>query len=440
MKNKNTNIGNWLKEKRLKTGMDTHQLADMAHIGQSQVSRIETGKSSITLNAMVSLSWALKIGAAELSYETNTPERIVRNPEIRDVNLLTDKLFMYDIEAIYARHFNSQEEVLLKEIAPTLQSAYQEANKKNKIAYDAVQKQIRYAIAHGQSIPNPQKISSEFLWDYYLSNAALTLDDAGAYLAMSRKEANIILDKMSKKTGISQSIISRIEQGQTERLGMDEIAALDKVIGAKGKVFSMFWDALEFRLGMRRNRFYINGFGFSPFFWQSYPLADLFVKLARWTEAYTSLDWLSEFRQAGYYENLPELVPMDFQNENNPGALSERIFSRLQLSLSLLVEGDKDDVEALGGTFVLDPSVKKLWQIVEKAFTQEPIGQQALLLLRGSQTTDPDYQGMFRAILQEIIRKDDEFRQKMLDYLTIIPAGEGAPTWVPGTIELEDLT
>ena len=156
------------------------------------------------------------------------------------------------------------------------------------------------------------------MWDYYTEGGVLTLDDAAAYLTLSRVNAKMKLETLSSRPPGSPGIINRIEQGQTERLALEDITKLDAALNANGKIFSMFWHALEFQLGISRNRFYIYGSGMSPFAWPAYPLADVFVKLARWTELYTSLAWLKTFRDDDVYENLADLAPADYIDNNNP--------------------------------------------------------------------------------------------------------------------------
>ena len=62
-------IAVWLKHKRLEAGLDLRQLASIAGTNQGQISRVETGKSELSLNSLVLLVWALKIDTAELISE-----------------------------------------------------------------------------------------------------------------------------------------------------------------------------------------------------------------------------------------------------------------------------------------------------------------------------------------------------------------------------------
>jgi transcriptional regulator with XRE-family HTH domain len=437
MTKKHSHIGKWLKEKRLKADYDTHTLANQAGIGQSQVSRIETGTSGLTLNALISLARVLGITPDELASETATPRVIDRRPEVRDVSNLSDKLFIYDLEAFFYKYFLQQDESLFSFLSIYFHEAYISASKNREVSFDDVQKQVRHAIILGQKIPNPKNISQELLWDYYLENGVVSLDDAAAYLALSRKEARLTLEELSGRTGIAQSIINRIEQGQTERLGLDEIANLDTALNADGKIFSMFWHGLEFQMGISRNRFYIYGSGMSPFAWSSYPLADVFVKLARWAELYSSLKWLIDFRESQPYEPLSERIPIDYLYNYDLPSLSRKAFEYLRLSLPHLVHGKDAGADTLGGKFVIDPAVINLWNRIEKQMLKHPLGLTTLSLLR-DHISNEDYHGMFRAVLQETLRQNEDFRTQLMDNLNLLIDNVEAPTWVPGKWKIED--
>lgn len=429
-KNKD-HIGSWLKEKRTEFGLDTHQLADLAHIGQSQVSRIETGNSSLTLNTLISISWALNIDAEVLASEASTPKVIERKPVVRTRSGLTNRLFSYDLEALFFKYFLEQDENLLAFLTLHFREAYLAASKGRLVDFDDIQKQVRHAVVLGQKIPPPKNTPVERLWDYYTEGGVLTLDDAAAYLTLSRLNAKMKLETLSAATGIAQSIISRIEQGQTERLALEDITKLDAALNANGKIFSMFWHALEFQLGISRNRFYIYGSGMSPFAWQAYPLADVFVKLARWTELYTSLTWLKTFRDEDVYENLADLAPADYIDNNNLERLSAKTFDYLRLSLPHLLHGGDPNPDISGGRFVIEPSVLSFWNYVQKQVEQHPLGLETLALLREHASSE-DYHGMFRAVLQEVLRQNKDFRNRLMDDMNFLSDAPEPPRWVAG--------
>ncbi len=436
--NNESSIGQWLKEKRVKNQWDTHKMAAMAGMGQSQISKIETGGSSLTMNALISLSWALKIDIEEVAEKTNTPLVIGRQPEIRDKANLPNRLTSYDLEALFFKYFLRQDEKLLTSLTLYFREAYFVASQRRNVDFDDVQKQVRQALMLGQRIPLPKRITMEVLWEHYSENGILTLDDAAAYLVLSRTKASMTLQQLSNATEIAQSILSRIEQGQTERLGLDDIAKIDKVLGAEGRIFSMFWHALEFQLGISRNRFYIYGDAMSPFAWHAYPLADTFVKLARWTELYSSFSWLKSFREQdeNLYQNLAELAATDYIDNNNLARLSGKTFDYLQLSLPHLLLGSNDTPDVMGGKFILDQSTVNLWNFVKQEIEKHRLGPDTIALMREN-TNCEDYQGMFRAVLQERLKEDEKFRNKLMDTLNWLTDQPQPPTWAAGKGKIE---
>lgn len=427
-KNENS-IGSWLKKQRETLHLDARTLGSLANIGQSQVSRIESGYSSLTLSALISLSWALNIDPREVAAGIGTPEVIKRKSAVRNKTELTNKLFSYDLEALFYKYFFHQDEQLLTFLALHFHEAYLAASKQRLVDFDDVQKQVRHAVVLGKKIPLPKRTPMNLLWGYYTEGGVLTIDDAASYLVQKRLSAGMTLEDLSKKTDLAQSIISRIEQGQTERLVLDDVIKLDAALNTNGEIFSMFWHALEFQLGISRNRFYVYGSGTSPFVWQAYPLADVFVKLARWTEIYTSLDWLKALRDEEVYENLAYLAPADSINSNSPERLSARAFDCLRLSLPHLLHGSDEKPDISGGRFVIEPSVLSLWKLIQNQVEQHPLGPDMLALLR-DHVSDTDYHGMFRAVLQEVIRQDYDFRDRLTEKLKQFPPTPKPPIWV----------
>jgi len=437
MKKDIDSIANWLRGKRENLGLGTDDLSKICRIDQSHISRIETGKLGLTLNALVNLCWVLGIDNDELAKETGTPRLIEHKAIIKNKEMLSDKIFIYDLEAAYRKYYARQDDTFFQFIAQKFHQAYKSASK-STISYEFMEKRVRQAVVYGLAMPAPTRTTPDFLWDYYVENAVVTLSDTGLYLRLLREAKKLTIDDFSEKTHMAKSILSRIEQGQTERLGVKEINLLDDELGAEGRVFSMFWQAIEFKQGICRNRFFSSGQERQkPYVWSAYPLVDIFVKLARWTEQYSSLEWLHEFRNEAVYHQVINSEPIDYFDGNNLEELSKMIFDPLKPALPYLLNADDDVDNVFEREMAIFTVLQELWQCIEGKFSKHPLGKYVLEVLKVRLPND-DYYGTFKFALQEMIRDDAAFRASLTEFVKKIPADQPAPVWKPDSTNWEN--
>ncbi|MDO4678898.1 MAG: helix-turn-helix transcriptional regulator [Eubacteriales bacterium] len=93
MKNEITQkIGRRMADIRKSKQLTQEQLANLAHVSPSEVSRIERGINSASVETLLNFCNALDVGLDSLLYDFFSRENPVRNPDTKQIMALIDSL------------------------------------------------------------------------------------------------------------------------------------------------------------------------------------------------------------------------------------------------------------------------------------------------------------------------------------------------------------
>jgi transcriptional regulator with XRE-family HTH domain len=412
----------WLKQKRLDAGFDLRRLAEKAKINPSQISRIETGKSGLTLNSLALLVWALNIDPDELTSKFSFPPLLSRNPSFEQLFSTYQGCVQIDTAIHFSTAYQDKLPVAVRFIEKHIRPAVEKANNPVLSSND-LDRRVQAAIVKGELLPIPPTISLEQLYIYYSNNAVITMADAGLCLRLRRHKQSWGIEELAAFSEVNKSTIHRLENDQSDRISLDTAVSLDKALDAGGHIFSMFWAAAQLQAGVvfsdeekkpERHQ------------WseETFNLIDTLIKLARWSHTYDdpNLLWTKTIgvESREYSEetleqfNLLDKIRARFGgthtlNGRDLSSLVDTVANSIPLNFRIAGEEDAPDID--------DPDVQKgliIWNELKQHAGEDEFGQRALKLY-GQNFLDNDYYGMFRVFVRELLMNDPVFFQKIAD-------------------------
>lgn len=294
------NFGDILRTIRRDRGLDLKELEQTSGVAISLISRLENNLSQPTVTSAVSLAYALHVPLSELASAMGIKGLLTRyndgkfqfQPNVLNIQDIESFLVFYNTEFTHAkelmRHFYGR---VIRTQNPQLNEfdAFLEAA--DKIAEATRPIGNRYV-----PLPYPTELDPSYLEQTLVHQGILIFPDVGYYIRKERIKSNKTMMDVAEQAGVSHSAISRLERGAIERINLNEIIAIDNILGLEGEVLSMCWSAGQFHTGVIRNIAQDLEVE-PPLAWpeEYYALAEAVIKLERW---YTSLNipFLGEFR------------------------------------------------------------------------------------------------------------------------------------------------
>lgn len=408
----------WLKQKRIESGLDLRDLATLAGTSTGQLSRLETESMSLTINFLVVLIWGLKINLDEFSKVCGVPP--ISLPHITstddqapiEIDQIVSKFenipyvtTVFEFLRAHKNHTPDAIDLLTRKLTLALEKA-----KLAKSPFENPKGKIQAAILEGDLLSNPPDLTLEMLTHWYTEGGALTLADAGTYLRLFREQKKYSLQKLGSLSKMTKSTISRLENGQSDRILLDDVMSLDTALDANGKVLSIYWVVAMRQMGIW---FSMKDTKRQPMeSKEASNLADTFVKVARWSYLYDdpNLPWIEPWiAPVVEVENIQELFNAYLKGETLPQTdLAQQIYDALPSSLFLLEEGEKPEV--------ISPKLARgmeIWSEIEKAVGDDVFGLRVLDLFK-KHSQEADYAAGLRMLLRELVKGDDGFAQRIV--------------------------
>jgi transcriptional regulator with XRE-family HTH domain len=246
-------LAGWLKAKRLKSNYDVRELSLQSCITTAQISRIENNKSGITLNALVGLGYGLDFELPEVLKQLN----IRSDPKLLNTKVKRDNaLPIPQIGDAYAMWLFYRDEP--QKAKALMYDGYHQAQipvgSGNTVemqkSFDVVWEALQESSDESSALPYPPEIELDHFRKIHSHGGAITHRDLGVSLAMMRMENDLSQRELAEKTKISHSVISRLERGYIDRVFLDYIFTLDKVLALKGELIAFAWAAGEYQSGI----------------------------------------------------------------------------------------------------------------------------------------------------------------------------------------------
>lgn len=239
---KEFNFGELIKQKREANSLERFQLAVEANIDISHLSRIENGHVQPPAATIVALCNALEISDGEiyrfLGGSAEYPYNKITTSSPSPENVLTRS----DVATFRQLLHNDPREmfVMLADLMNLVMVEGQSNFQPEQVA-ELLSEESPFEI----QIKYPTMGILERVDANFENGGALSLLDAGLYVEATREKQGLTMRDVQKQGNIPISGISRIENGQTERIRVEDIMKLDEVL-SPGKLFAIFWRAFEF--------------------------------------------------------------------------------------------------------------------------------------------------------------------------------------------------
>jgi len=235
-------IGKWIRKLRMDQGLTSPVLAKEIGINQASLSRIETGRSDITVFTLKRVLNALDLPFSELQKQgvVNYP---YRDP---DTYFVPFRLTSPPLPGLTLDDVREYAKLSPEKRQTALVTLYK---KFADLSYpDAIAKRIQGP----ETLPSPieyiYEIKIETLEQAAAANTVLILSDVGSFIYQRRKSLpfslyNAYQDK-SEDLPFSYASITRLEQNFNKRVIVDEMIKLDQVLQAQGELFALCWHAM----------------------------------------------------------------------------------------------------------------------------------------------------------------------------------------------------
>lgn len=257
----------WLRENRKRRGMTLVDLQDKTGLSHAQLSRLETGKSELTLFSAVRILHALELpwqalftddvigGEIKLLVPYTDMDKTSDLPcvNFNDVDALTDSGLIQSGKAseiivelirLFLKGFSldvSKGE--LQNLSVSLYSYIGNIDKSSPGLPDAL-KEISFIY--------PTEMDPLRLREIYLAGGVLIMQDLSFYIKQLRKSKNVSLRGQAKAIDITHPALIAFESRITDKVKFMDIINLDKSLELKGELILFSWRAAELYMGTTR--------------------------------------------------------------------------------------------------------------------------------------------------------------------------------------------
>ncbi len=296
-------IAQWLKKTRQKKGQTLPQLAHLAGLSHSSLSRIETGSSAVTLFTLARIFHAYSYTYTAIYQDLDLPAW--KPPALYDRELLDgiDEYPSFTIPDI-------ENFILLSEkksgqafslISRLIDIRSIEAIRKRSGSLSEYQDLVYlFHQYHDDVYKEYPPLSVNTHRRIYLSGGALTLPDIGAYVKGCRLAQDLSLRQLAEEVGISHSGLLQFEKVMSDRVKVADLINLDKALGLDGELLAFAWRAAELYTGVMRIKSQLQKGVEPPIAWtnEQIHLFERLLLISRLFQLYLPEDrgWLEDFR------------------------------------------------------------------------------------------------------------------------------------------------
>jgi transcriptional regulator with XRE-family HTH domain len=303
----------WLRENRKRRGMKLVDLQEKTGLSHAQLSRLETGKSELTLFSAVRILHAL-----ELSWQALFTDDVIEGDikslvpytnvdkvsdlpcvNFNDVDALADSgliqtgkasEIIVELIRLFLQGFNlavSNEE--LKNLSVSLYSFIGNIDKPSIEVPESL-KEVSFMY--------PTEMDPIRLRGIYLAGGVLIMQDLSFYIKQLRKSKNISLREQAKAIDMSHPALIALETRITDKVKFLDIINLDKSLELNGELILFSWRAAEFYMGTTKIESRRKGVA-NPRQTSEIQVVEKLVVLSRLFLRYfpNNLEWLEWYRE-----------------------------------------------------------------------------------------------------------------------------------------------
>lgn len=300
----------FLKKERISRKYDMRGLAQKSGVASAQISRIETGKSDVTLEALVRLAYGLGFRLDDvMAILFNTYEKPSAGPQVLTTDVAAthksclgylqnrfSKIYrdlpipsvgdIYSAIMLFREHPIEVENILTEGFLENFDKPNPPLIDKQSVV-GKINKSIYIHADYFSSLPFPKTNDLE---NVYAAGGVITLADLAISVKNARRDSGKSLEDVVEEANhkISRSTLARFEQIDFERIFISYILELDRIF-YKGALIASAWEAEEYetgivisRLSEEREQEWVEGKGWNLV---EKAVADTFITICRWHHA-----------------------------------------------------------------------------------------------------------------------------------------------------------
>jgi transcriptional regulator with XRE-family HTH domain len=293
-------FGAWVQSLRSNRKMDVRTFARLVGVDASTISRVEQGRSQVTVPTAVRICEGVEATPADLLWalQGRRPKWATGHQRMRESEVVT----ISDLEAFLCsihRHWDdgcAWLTSLLNQIV-SWENGYDNASTAiSLIVSEDIEKLLQDSRLYQFKIHYPEAMKAEAIWELYLQGGALSLVDIGVYVKQARRGKRVTLSGLEESGKLSASVLSRLETGALERIKLMDVLALDEKLDQEGKIVAMYWRACTLMDMVARLHTPDEQAGARE---QDLKVVELFLTICRWLSCLseTNHTFVIEFRQ-----------------------------------------------------------------------------------------------------------------------------------------------
>jgi len=253
-------INQWIRTIRIQKSLDLRQFEKLCGISYGQISRIENGSSSITLGAIVRLTYGLNKSIDDVFRELSVTNPLPRSSSSLYQSAYSSFFTIADIEALI-RLFHKDKDRAIHLMIYGYSKVLEVKNNGNSSysgdinPVDKIHEALEANSTKGVPLPYPNEITAPIIENICFNDGIITLNDLGAYIKVNRNNFGVSLRKLAEQSNFSYNTLYRLEQTGINKILFSDIISTDNSLNLDGKLITISWAASEYQTGIVRNRF-----------------------------------------------------------------------------------------------------------------------------------------------------------------------------------------
>ncbi|RMD66392.1 XRE family transcriptional regulator [Candidatus Parcubacteria bacterium] len=264
-----------------------YQLAERTWLSQGQISRIESGKSELTLPAAVKLAFGLGIPYEQAAGHVGVPAIQPARP----LKATGQHFFITPLDAAFLGAYLASQDGewdAPPEIQIAIATALTDTPSRGRRA------------SRPTLLPHPgARLSWDILQEMYHKDCLLTFEDFGASVRHWRLKAGLSGEELADHLRGSKINLYAIEKGERKMLPVSTVLQLEHILQAKGWLLAFAWRAAEHFTGLYRHHVEASlGITLPPHTGRETDLLNKVLFTARWCLVLGEQDsaWLDDLR------------------------------------------------------------------------------------------------------------------------------------------------
>jgi transcriptional regulator with XRE-family HTH domain len=257
-------IKDWLKENRKRQGLTLTELSLKTGINNGQLSRVETGSSSLTLFSIVRIMHVLNLSLSSLFYEGLIDEGsrglpIYKNAKPSNLECLN----FGDIDALTASGLikSGKASEIVVALTKTFIEKFELPLSVDRLTFisKGLYSYLGNTIKTTHGLPKelahisfsyPNEMDPKVLREIYLAGGVFIMQDLSFYIKQLRQSKKISLREQAKAIEMTHPALRALETRMNDKVKLDDIINLDKKLELDGELIVFAWRTAEFYMGI----------------------------------------------------------------------------------------------------------------------------------------------------------------------------------------------